>query len=185
MRLWVVVWVIACMCGPPVKGMLVLGARGDGGSSICALSPSLSPPDQTRRTNPPYHRSGQLLKYQQWLSRVLRLLHTKMASMNAPREVEENMEETSRFQQNFGRLSVWEVLGIVSTFRQNVERMKLYRATLSVVRFMAVLNFIYTVVGTAFLVIGLFPKIYEALDISHSASPQFLKLGKSSFSLLI
>merc|ERR1711976_1034870 len=88
-------------------------------------------------------------------SRVLRLLHTKMASMNAPREVEENMEETSRFQQNFGRLSVWEVLGIVSTFRQNVERMKLYRATLSVVRFMAVLNFIYTVVGTAFFVIGL------------------------------
>merc|ERR1711997_632190 len=79
--------------------------------------------------------------------------------------------------QDTGRLSVWEVLGIVSTFRQNVERMKLYRATLSVVRFMAVLNFIYTVVGTAFLVIGLFPKIYEALDIPHSASPQFLKLG--------
>ena len=92
--------------------------------------------------------------------------------------MEENLEETSRFQQNFGRLSVWEVLGIVSTFRQNVERMKLYRATLSVVRFMAVLNFIYTVVGTAFLVIGLFPKIYKALDIPHSASPQFLKLGK-------
>ena len=103
----------------------------------------------------------------------------KMASTNSrSREMEENLEETSRFQQNFGRLSVWEVLGIVSTFRQNVERMKLYRATLSVVRFMAVLNFIYTVVGTAFLVIGLFPKIYEALDIPHSASPQFLKLGK-------
>ena len=101
-----------------------------------------------------------------------------MAS-NHRAEDPENMDETTVFRNaNYGRLSIWEVLGIVSTFRQNVERLKLYKATLSVVRFMAVLNFIYTVVGTAFLVIGLFPKIYQALDISAHASPQFLKLGK-------
>ena len=80
--------------------------------------------------------------------------------------------------QDTGRLSIWEVLGIVSTFRQNVERLKLYRATLSVVRFMAVLNFIYTVVGSAFLIIGLSPSVYEAMDINNSQSAQFLKLGK-------
>merc|ERR1739838_860577 len=79
--------------------------------------------------------------------------------------------------QETGRLSIWEVLGIVSTFRQNVERLKLYRATLSVVRFMAVLNFIYTVVGSAFLIIGLSPSVYEAMDINNSQSAQFLKLG--------
>lgn len=79
--------------------------------------------------------------------------------------------------QDTGRLSIWEVLGIVSTFRQNVERLKLYRATLSVVRFMAVLNFIYTVVGSAFLIIGLSPSVYEAMDINNSQSAQFLKLG--------
>ena len=83
--------------------------------------------------------------------------------------------------QDTGRLSIWEVLGIVSTFRQNVERLKLYRATLSVVRFMAVLNFIYTVVGSAFLIIGLSPSVYEAMDINNSQSAQFLKLGKGAF----
>ena len=80
--------------------------------------------------------------------------------------------------QESGRLSIWEVLGIVSTFRQNVERLKLYRATLSVVRFMAVLNFIYTVVGSAFLIIGLSPKVYEAMEINNNQSAQFLRLGK-------
>merc|ERR1711997_990932 len=79
--------------------------------------------------------------------------------------------------QDTGRLSIWEVLGIVSTFRQNVERLKLYRATLSVVRFMAVLNFIYTVVGSAFLIIGLSPKVYEAMEINNNQSAQFLRLG--------
>jgi len=79
--------------------------------------------------------------------------------------------------QDTGRLSIWEVLGIVSTFRQNVERLKLYRATLSVVRFMAVLNFIYTVVGSAFLIIGLSPSVYEAMEINNKQSAQFLKLG--------
>ena len=83
------------------------------------------------------------------------------------------------------RLSIWEVLGIVSTFRQNVERLKLYKATLSVIRFMSVLNFIYTVVGTAFLIIGLFPKVHDALDITKGQSEQFLKLGEYLFCSLI
>merc|ERR1739848_580920 len=48
---------------------------------------------------------------------------------------------------------------------------------LSVIRFMAVLNFIYTVVGTAFLIIGLFPKVHRALGINETQSQQFLKLG--------
>ena len=43
---------------------------------------------------------------------------------------------------------------------------------------MAVLNFIYTVVGSAFLIIGLSPSVYEAMDINNSQSAQFLKLGK-------
>ena len=77
-----------------------------------------------------------------------------------------------------GRLSIWEILGIVSTFRLNVERLKLYKATLSVVRFMAVLNFIYTVVGSAFLIIGLSPKVYGALEITPGQSAQFRRLGK-------
>ena len=81
------------------------------------------------------------------------------------------------------RLSIWEVLGIVSTFRQNVERLKLYKATLSVIRFMAVLNFIYTVVGTAFLIIGLFENVHEAMGITRGQSGQFLKLGK--FNLVV
>lgn len=101
-----------------------------------------------------------------------------MASANI-----ENDEETGRFRRanayiSNGRLSIWEVLGIVSTFRQNVERMKLYKATLSVVRFMAVLNFIYTVVGSAFLLIGLSPKVYQAMELSSNQSTQFLRLGK-------
>ena len=90
--------------------------------------------------------------------------------------------------QNFtyqGRLSVWEVLGIVSTFRQNVERMKLYRATLSVIRFMAVLNFIYTVVGSAFLIIGLSPKVYEAMEIGEPQSAQFLRFGEQFFAAIV
>lgn len=81
------------------------------------------------------------------------------------------------------RLSIWEVLGIVSTFRQNVERLKLYKATLQVIRFMAVLNFIYSVVGTAFLVIGLFPRVSDALEISQLQSAQFLRLGKATIRL--
>ena len=83
------------------------------------------------------------------------------------------------------RLSIWEVLGIVSTFRQNVERLKLYKATLSVIRFMAVLNFIYTVVGTAFLIIGLFDNVHEAMGITRGQSGQFLKLGKFIIALAI
>merc|ERR1711997_858554 len=79
--------------------------------------------------------------------------------------------------QDTGRLSIWEVLGIVSTFRQNVERLKLYKATLSVIRFMAVLNFIYTVVGSAFLIIGLYEKVHDALDINQRQAQQFLRLG--------
>jgi hypothetical protein len=62
-----------------------------------------------------------------------------------------------------------------------VERLKLYRATLSVIRFMAVLNFIYTVLGTAFLVIGLFPNVSDALDVNYGQSTQFLRLGKCTF----
>ena len=69
------------------------------------------------------------------------------------------------------------VLGFL-TFLSCVERLKLYRATLSVVRFMAVLNFIYTVVGSAFLIIGLSPSVYEAMEINNKQSAQFLKLGK-------
>lgn len=111
-----------------------------------------------------------------------------MAASNS-NNVEENSramdEESGNAEQRFrrtngysGRLSIWEVLGIVSTFRQNVERMKLYKATLSVVRFMAVLNFIYTVVGCAFLIIGLTPQVYQAMEIKPNQSAQFLKLGK-------
>jgi len=91
-----------------------------------------------------------------------------------------NDEEQQRFRRANGyqgRLSIWEVLGIVSTFRQNVERLKLYKATLSVIRFMAVLNFIYTVVGSAFLIIGLYEKVHDALDINKRQAEQFLRLG--------
>ena len=90
-------------------------------------------------------------------------------------EEQQRLRRTNGYQ---GRLSIWEVLGIVSTFRQNVERLKLYKATLSVIRFMAVLNFIYTVVGSAFLIIGLYEKVHDALDINQRQAQQFLRLGK-------
>merc|ERR1712020_512614 len=38
-------------------------------------------------------------------------------------------------------------------------------------------NFIYTVVGTAFLVIGLYEKVHDALEINNAQSAQFLRLG--------
>lgn len=89
----------------------------------------------------------------------------------------QRFRRSNRFYHDAGRLSVWEVLGIVTTFRQNVERLKLYKATLTVIRFFAVLNFIYSVVGVAFVIIGFTPKVYEALEIQPNQSTQFLKLG--------
>jgi hypothetical protein len=74
------------------------------------------------------------------------------------------------------RLSMWEVLGVVTSFRQNVERLKLYRASVSVVRFLSILNLTYTMVGAAFLVLAFCPQ--WTTDFSDQQRFQFMKLGK-------
>ena len=76
---------------------------------------------------------------------------------------------------NRARLSMWEVLGVVTSFRQNVERLKLYRASVSVVRFLSILNLTYTLVGAAFLILAFCPQ--WTTDFNDQQRFQFMKLG--------
>jgi hypothetical protein len=70
---------------------------------------------------------------------------------------------------------MWEVLGVVTSFRQNVERLKLYRASVSVIRFLSVLNLTYTLVGAAFLILAFCPQ--WTTDFTDQQRFQFMKLG--------
>lgn len=103
------------------------------------------------------------------------VVEERSSRTNRRRQNEDNAEDSQVLAG--GRLSIWEVLGIVTTFRQNVERLKLYKASCSVVRFMSIINFIYTVLGAAMLIIGLFPNMTKTLDISEFQRMQFLKFG--------
>ncbi len=88
---------------------------------------------------------------------------------------------TAESRLNQPRLSMWEVLGVVTSFRQNVERLKLYRASVSVVRFLSILNLTYTLVGAAFLILAFCPQ--WTTDFSDQQRFQFMKLGNYSFIL--
>lgn len=77
------------------------------------------------------------------------------------------------------RLPVLEVLGVIATFRQNVERFKLYRASLSVIRFLLVLNLTYTVLGVAFLIMAFAKDLTP--EFSNDQRSQFGRIGKQDF----
>ncbi len=53
------------------------------------------------------------------------------------------------------RCSMLEVVNVLASFRENHERLKLYRVSLSVIRFLSILNFVYTVLGVTFLMLAL------------------------------
>lgn len=53
------------------------------------------------------------------------------------------------------RYTVTEVIYVLTSFRQNHERLKLYRVSLSVIRFLSILNFVYTILGITFLMLAL------------------------------
>ena len=72
--------------------------------------------------------------------------------------------------------NVLDVLHVLTDFRQNHERLKLYRVSLSVIRFLSVLNFVYTVLGVTFLLLALCTEWTPEFDDKQRA--QFFKIGE-------
>ena len=80
-----------------------------------------------------------------------------------------------------GRYSVTEVFYVLTAFRQNHERFKLYRVSLSVIRFLSILNFIYTILGVTFLMLALCSDWTPEFEDHQRA--QFFRIGKYSLNL--
>ena len=76
-----------------------------------------------------------------------------------------------------GPYNVLDVLHVLTDFRQNHERLKLYRVSLSVIRFLSVLNFVYTVLGVTFLLLALCTEWTPEFDDRQRA--QFFKIGEA------
>lgn len=72
-------------------------------------------------------------------------------------------------------LSAWEVLGAVSTFKHNVERMRWYKSSISTIKFLSILNITYTVVGVVFLFLSMFPT--TDMNFNYYQKQHFFRLG--------
>lgn len=71
-----------------------------------------------------------------------------------------------------------EVLGMLAEFRHNHERLKLYRVSMSVIRFLSVLNVFYTILGLGAITIGSFGLTDAWIsDISDRQREQFYNVG--------
>ena len=73
-------------------------------------------------------------------------------------------------------LSAWEVLGVVSTFKYNVDRMRFYKSSISTIKFLSILNITYTVVGVVFLFLSMFPT--TDMNFNYYQKQHFFRLGK-------
>jgi len=72
-------------------------------------------------------------------------------------------------------LSAWEVLGAVSAFKYNVDRMRFYKSSISTIKFLSILNITYTVVGVVFLFLSMFPT--TDMNFNHYQKQHFFRLG--------
>ena len=75
-------------------------------------------------------------------------------------------------------LSAWEILGAVSAFKYNVDRMRFYKSSISTIKFLSILNITYTVVGVVFLFLSMFPT--SDMNFTVHQKEHFFRLGKSS-----
>lgn len=75
-----------------------------------------------------------------------------------------------------GRMPINEVLSIVLSFRNGVERYKMYRASLGLLRFLFILNLSYTVLGFTFLFLAMCDYDF-APKFTEFQRAQFWKLG--------
>ena len=73
-------------------------------------------------------------------------------------------------------LSAWEVLGAVSAFKYNVDRMRFYKSAISTIKFLSILNITYTVVGVVFLFLSMFPT--TDMNFNYYQKQHFFRLGK-------
>jgi len=72
-------------------------------------------------------------------------------------------------------LSAWEILGAVSAFKYNVDRMRFYRSSISTIKFLSILNITYTVVGVVFLFLSMFPT--TDMNFTYYQKQHFFRLG--------
>ena len=80
-------------------------------------------------------------------------------------------------------VSAWEVLGAVSTFKYNVDRMRFYKSSISTIKFLSILNITYTVVGVVFLFLSMFPT--TDMNFNYYQKQHFFRLGKNNKGNLI
>ncbi len=73
-------------------------------------------------------------------------------------------------------LSAWEILGAVSAFKYNVDRMRFYKSSISTIKFLSILNITYTVVGVVFLFLSMFPT--TDMNFTYYQKQHFFRLGK-------
>ena len=73
-------------------------------------------------------------------------------------------------------LSAWEILGAVSAFKYNVDRMRFYKSSISTIKFLSILNITYTVVGVVFLFLSMFPT--ADMNFTVYQKEHFFRLGK-------
>ena len=73
-------------------------------------------------------------------------------------------------------ISAWEILGAVSAFKYNVDRMRFYRSSISTIKFLSILNITYTVVGVVFLFLSMFPT--TDMNFTYYQKQHFFRLGK-------
>lgn len=72
-------------------------------------------------------------------------------------------------------LSAWEILGAVSAFKYNVDRMRFYKSSISTIKFLSILNITYTVVGVVFLFLSMFPT--TDMNFTYYQKQHFFRLG--------
>ena len=85
-----------------------------------------------------------------------------------------SMNDGSRRRGSSFSVSAWEVLGAVSTFRHNLDRLRWYKSSISTIKFLSILNITYTVVGIVFLMLSIMP----AFDM------KFTELQRDNFFIL-
>ncbi|TRY67079.1 hypothetical protein TCAL_05965 [Tigriopus californicus] len=94
--------------------------------------------------------------------------------MFVPRDVESGTREGLLFAEN-GQYTITEVITVLTSFRQNHERLKLYRVSLSVIRFLSILNFVYTLLGVTLLMLAMSSDLSQ--DFTDAQRDQFFRIG--------
>ena len=73
------------------------------------------------------------------------------------------------------RFTIVEVIDVLTSFRRDHARLKHYRVSLSVIRFLSILNFVYTILGVTFLVLALCSDWTP--EFNDAQRSQFYKIG--------